>query len=163
MTGVFTGALVITFGLGFWLGLLAMIVGTVLGSLVVGYPSTWGPRTGTAQLPASRMAYGATVRLTAALQWLSPIAWDAMVGLFGGEALSALLGIPFWAAVLIVLAVQGLVGFFGYELIHRLQAVLLVTFAVFALAVFVLSYAAAVPLMNTAARLRWLATLPAGV
>lgn len=136
MTGVFTGALAITLGLGFWLGMLAMVIGTVLGSLVVGYLSTWGPRTGTAQLPTGRMAFGGTVVLPAALQWLSSIAWDALVGLFGGEALAALLGIPFWAAVLIVLGVQGVVGFFGYELIHRLQAVLtvvlLATFVVFA-------------------------------
>ena len=59
-----------------------------------------------------------------------------MVGLFGGDALAALLGIPFWAAVLIVLGVQGAVGFFGYEVIHRLQVVLTVvlftTFVVFA-------------------------------
>ena len=101
-----------------------MVIGTVLGSLVVGYLSTWGPRTGTAQLPNSRMAFGGGVVLPAALQWLSSIAWDGLVGLFGGEALAVLLGIPFWVAVLIVLAVQGVVGFFGYELIHRMQAVL---------------------------------------
>jgi NCS1 family nucleobase:cation symporter-1 len=136
MTGVFTGALAIVLGLGFWLGLLAMVIGTVLGSLVVGYLSTWGPRTGTGQLPNSRMAFGGWVVLPAALQWVSSIAWDALVGLFGGEALAVLLGVPFWAAVLIVLGVQGAVGFFGYELIHRLQAVLTVvlfaTFVVFA-------------------------------
>ena len=136
MTGVFTGTLAIVLGLGFWLGLLAMVIGTVLGSLVVAYLSTWGPRTGAAQLPNSRMAFGAGVVLPAALQWLSSIAWDALVGLFGGEALAVLLGIPFWAAVLIVLGVQGVFGFFGYELIHRLQAVLTVvlftTFVVFA-------------------------------
>ncbi|VEG55917.1 cytosine/purines uracil thiamine allantoin permease [Mycolicibacterium aurum] len=126
MTGVFTGTLAIVLGLGFWLGLLAMVIGTVLGSLVVGYLSTWGPRTGAGQLPNARMAFGGTVVVPAALQWFSSIAWDALVGLFGGEALSALLGIPFWSAVLIVLGVQGVVGFFGYELIHRLQAVLTV-------------------------------------
>jgi NCS1 family nucleobase:cation symporter-1 len=47
-----------------------------------------------------------------------------------------LLSVPFWVAVMIVLGVQGAVGFFGYELIHRLQAVLTVvlftTFVVFA-------------------------------
>src|SRR5215213_10519603 len=136
MTGVFTGTLAIVLGLGFWLGLLAMVIGTVLGSLVVGYLSTWGPRTGTGQLPNSRMAFGPGVVLPAALQWLSSIAWDALVGLFGGEALAVLLDIPFWIAVLIVLGVQGAVGYFGYELIHRLQAVLTVvlftTFVVFA-------------------------------
>ena len=96
MTGVFTGALAIVLGLGFWLGLLAMVIGTVLGSLVVGYLSTWGPRTGTGQLPNSRMAFGGGVVLPAVLQWLGTIAWDALVGLFGGQALSLLLGIPFW-------------------------------------------------------------------
>ena len=110
MTGVFTGALAIVLGLGFWLGLLAMVIGTVLGSLMVGYLSTWGPRTGTGQLPNSRMAFGGGVVLPAALQWLSSIAWDALVGLFGGEALAVLLGIPFWSAVLIVLALQGVGG-----------------------------------------------------
>ncbi|MFG1932918.1 purine-cytosine permease family protein [Mycobacterium sp. NPDC048908] len=136
MTGVFTGALAIVLGLGFWLGLLAMVIGTVLGSLVVGYLSTWGPRTGTGQLPNSRMAFGGAVVLPAVLQWLGTIAWDALVGLFGGQALSLLVGVPFWLAVLIVLAVQAAVGFFGYEVIHRMQAVLtvvlFVTFVVFA-------------------------------
>jgi NCS1 family nucleobase:cation symporter-1 len=136
MTGVFTGALAIVLGLGFWLGLLAMVIGTVLGSLVVAYLSTWGPRTGTGQLPNSRMAFGGAVVLPAALQWLGTIAWDALVGLFGGQALALLVGIPFWLAVLIVLAVQAAVGFFGYEVIHRMQAVLtvvlFVTFVVFA-------------------------------
>jgi NCS1 family nucleobase:cation symporter-1 len=136
MTVAFTGTVAIVLGLGFWLGLLAMVIGTVLGSLAVGYLSTWGPRTGTGQLPNSRMAFGGSVVLPAALQWLSSIGWDALVGLFGGEALAVLLGVPFWVAVLIVLAVQGAVGFFGYEMIHRLQAVLtvvlFVTFVVFA-------------------------------
>lgn len=136
MSCVFTGALIASLGLGFWLSILAMVIGTVLGSLVVGYLSTLGPRTGTAQLPAARMVFGGAVVLPAVLQWLSSVAWDGLVGLFGGEALAALLNIPFWAAVLIVLGVQGTVGFIGYELIHRLQAVLTVvlfaTFVVFA-------------------------------
>jgi len=136
MTVLFTGTLAVVLGLGFWLGLLAMVIGTVIGSLATAYLSTWGPRTGTAQLPNARMAFGSTVTAVAVIQWLSSIAWDGLVGLFGGEALAALLGIPFWAAVAIVLAAQGTVGVFGYEVIHRLQAVmtvvLVVTFAVFA-------------------------------
>jgi nucleobase:cation symporter-1, NCS1 family len=136
MTGLFTGTLAIVLGLGFWLGLLAMLVGTMLGSLLVAYLSTLGPRTGAGQLPNSRMAFGGGVVVPAALQWLSSIAWDAMAGLFGAQALAVLLGIPFWVAVLVVLGAQGVVGYFGYELIHRLQAVLTVvlfaTFVMFA-------------------------------
>ena len=82
------------------------------------------------------MAFGGGVVLPGVLQWLSSIAWDALAALFGAEALTLLLGIPFWVAALIVLGDQGLVGFFGYELIHRLQAVMTVvlftTFVVFA-------------------------------
>lgn len=135
LTVVFSGTLAIALGLGFWLGLLAMVIGTVLGALVVGYLSTWGPRTGTAQLPNARMAFGQTVTVMAVIQWLSAIAWGGLAGLFGGEALAELLGIPFWAGVLIVLATQGAIGVVGYELIHRVQAVmtvvLTVIFAVF--------------------------------
>ena len=96
-----------------------MVIGTVLGSLVVGYLSTWGPRTGTAQLPNSRMAFGGGVVLPVRCSGCRRSPGTALVGLFGGEALAVLLGIPFWVAVLIVLAVQGAVGFFGYEVIHR--------------------------------------------
>jgi nucleobase:cation symporter-1, NCS1 family len=139
MSGVFSGTLAVVLGLGFWLGMLAMVIGTVLGSLVVAYLSTWGPRTGAGQLPNARMAFGGTVVLPGVLQWVSSVAWDALVGLFGGEAIALLLGIPFWAAVILVLGVQGVVGFFGYELIHRLQAVLtvvlFVTFLYFAVKV----------------------------
>jgi nucleobase:cation symporter-1, NCS1 family len=136
MTGVFTGTLAIVLGLGFWLGLLAMAVGTVLGALPVAYLSTWGPRTGTGQLPLSRLAFGDGVVLPGVVQWLSSIAWDGLVGLFGGEALAALLHLPFALAVAIVLLLQCVVGVFGYEVIHRVQAVmsvvLAVTFAVLA-------------------------------
>ena len=56
--------------------------------------------------------------------------------MFGGEALAGLTGMPFWLAVLLVLATQGAIGVFGYEVIHRVQAVmtvvLVITFAALA-------------------------------
>jgi NCS1 family nucleobase:cation symporter-1 len=130
MTGVFTGTLAITLGLGFWLGMLAMVIGSVLGSLPVAYLSTWGPRTGAAQLPLARLPFGDGVALPGIVQWLNSIAWDGLVGLFGGEALAALLHIPFALAVAIVLVLQCVVGVFGYELIHRVEAVMTVVLAV---------------------------------
>jgi NCS1 family nucleobase:cation symporter-1 len=85
LTGLFSGVLPIVLGLGFWLGLLAMAIGSVLGALLVAYLSTWGPRTGAGQMPNSRMAFGAGVVLPGILQWLSSIAWDAMAALFGAQ------------------------------------------------------------------------------
>src|SRR5262245_33168352 len=39
VAGVFSGTLAIVLGLGFWLGMLAMVIGTVLGAVIVGYLS----------------------------------------------------------------------------------------------------------------------------
>ncbi len=58
------------------------------------------------------------------MQWLSSVAWDALIGLFGGEALAQLLGRPFWLGALVVLLLQGVVGVFGYEALHQLQTVM---------------------------------------
>ncbi|MBB4685657.1 purine-cytosine permease family protein [Amycolatopsis jiangsuensis] len=130
MTAVFTGTLGATLGLGFTTGFVVALVGTVLGSLPVAWLSTWGPRTGTGQLPLARLPFGRVVVLPGLVQWLGSIAWDALVGLFGGEALAELTGLPFWAAMLVVLVLQCLLGVFGYAVIHRVQAVMSVVLVV---------------------------------
>jgi nucleobase:cation symporter-1, NCS1 family len=122
LSGVFAGTLAALLGLGFWPGLLAIILGTVIGSVPVALLCAWGPQTGTAQVPLARLPFGKTIVLPAAVQWLSSIAWDALVGLFGGEAAALLLGIPFWAGAALVLATEGLVSVYGYEFVHRLQS-----------------------------------------
>jgi NCS1 family nucleobase:cation symporter-1 len=122
LSGVFTGTLAALLGLGFWPGLVAIILGTVIGSVPVALLCTWGPQTGTGQVPLARLPFGKTIVLPGVVQWLSSIAWDALVGLFGGQAAALLLGIPFWAGAALVLAVEGLVSVYGYEFVHRLQA-----------------------------------------
>jgi nucleobase:cation symporter-1, NCS1 family len=131
MTAVFSGTLGAGLGLGFGTGLVALLVGTVLGAIPVAYLATWGPRTGTAQLPLARLPFRGTVVLPGLVQWLSSIAWDALVGLFGGDALAELTGLPFWLAVAIVLLLQCSVGVLGYEVIHRVQAVMTAVIGVF--------------------------------
>jgi nucleobase:cation symporter-1, NCS1 family len=123
VTAVFTGALSITLGLGLVSAIFAIVVGTVAGSMVTAYLCTWGPRTGSAQLPFSRLPFGRGVLLPGFLGWASAICWDALVGVFGGQAVQSLTGLPFWLGVVIVLAMQAVVGFFGYEVIHRFQVV----------------------------------------
>ncbi len=121
MSGVFTGTLAITLGLGFWPGFIAIVVGIILGALPVAYLTTWGPKTGMGQLPFARLPFGKTITLPAAVQWLSTLAWDSLVGIFGGQAAQSLFHIPFFLGVIIVLAIEGAVAFFGYEFIHQLQ------------------------------------------
>ncbi|MEU5085186.1 cytosine permease [Streptomyces sp. NPDC021356] len=127
MTGVFSGTVGATLGLDFTTALAAVVLGTVLGAVPTAYLGTWGSRTGAAQMPLARLAFGRAVTVPGVLQWLSSIAWDALIGLFGGEALAQLCGWPFWAGVLVMMAGQGALGVLGYEVIHRLQTVM--TFA----------------------------------
>ncbi|NEC65522.1 cytosine permease, partial [Streptomyces sp. SID9727] len=127
MTGVFTGTVGIALGLDFATALAAVVLGTLVGAAPTAYLGTWGSRTGAGQLPLARLAFGPGVVLPGALQWLSSIAWDALIGLFGGDALAQLCGWPFWLGVLVMMAAQGALGVLGYEVIHRLQTVM--TFA----------------------------------
>ncbi len=140
LSGVFTGTLAVVLGLGFGLGLVAIIVGTIIGALPVAILCTWGPKTGTAQVPLARLPFGKTIVLPGTVQWLSSIAWDALVGLFGGEAAQLLFHVPFWVGVAIVLVLEGAVSVYGYEFVHRLQewgsAILIVLFVVLTVKIF---------------------------
>jgi NCS1 family nucleobase:cation symporter-1 len=140
LSGVFTGTLAFTLGLGLWPGLLAILIGVCLGALPVAFLATWGPKTGMGQLPLARLPFGKSIALPAVVQWLSAIAWDGLVGLFGAEGAQALFHIPFALGVLIVLSLEGLVGFVGYEVIHQLEkwgsAILAVLFVVLSLRIF---------------------------
>jgi nucleobase:cation symporter-1, NCS1 family len=140
MAGVFAGTLAVVFGLGLGLGLVAIVVGTIVGSLPVALLCTWGPRTGTAQVPLARLPFGKTIVLPGTLQWLTSIAWDALCGLFGGQAAQLLFHVPFWLGVAIVLVLEGVVSVFGYEFVHRLQewgsVILMVLFLVLTVKIF---------------------------
>ncbi len=140
LSGVFAGTLAVVFGLGFGLGLVAIVVGTIIGSLPVAILCTWGPRTGTGQVPLARLPFGKTIVLPGTVQWLSSIAWDALVGLFGGQAAQLLFHVPFWVGVAIVLVIEGIVSVYGYEFVHRLQewgaVILIVLFLVLTVKIF---------------------------
>ncbi|MFE0629355.1 purine-cytosine permease family protein [Streptomyces sp. NPDC058864] len=124
MTGVFTGTIGIALGLDFATALAAVVLGTVVGAIPTAYLGTWGSRTGAGQLPLARLAFGGAVAVPGVLQWVSSVAWDALIGLFGGDALARLCGWPFWLGVLVMMLAQGALGVLGYEAIHRLQIVM---------------------------------------
>src|SRR3984893_15981387 len=62
LSGVFTGTLAFTVGLGFWPGVIAIVIGVTLGAVPVGLLATWGPKTGMGQLPLARLPLGKTIR-----------------------------------------------------------------------------------------------------
>src|SRR5258708_25981944 len=116
---LFIGVLAITLGCA--LGTMAIVVGTLLGGLPVAIMCTWGPSTGLGQLPLGRLQFGRTVFVPGLLMWGSTVAWDAINAIFGAAAIHLLISVPFWVGLLIVLAMQGVLGFFGYELMHTFE------------------------------------------
>src|SRR5436305_10261948 len=108
--------------LGFVTGLLAIIVGNLLGSFFVSLLSTMGPRLGLAQMPAARLPFGKSIVVPGLLNWLSTIGWDGINSVFGAIAITILIpALPFWGALLIIIAVQAVLGIVGYEAIHTFE------------------------------------------
>jgi nucleobase:cation symporter-1, NCS1 family len=108
-------------GLGFWTSIAAIIVGNFVGSIVVGLLATMGPRTGMAQMPLARLAYGKSIVLPGLLNWLSCIGWDGINSVFGAAAISVLTGLPFIVSLLVIVICQGILGILGYEAIHTFE------------------------------------------
>lgn len=121
--GFFLGTLAVAsfVGVGFDWGVVAIVLGTVLGGLLVSILGTFGPKSGAGQIPLARLSFGKSVVLPGVLQWLSTIAWDAINAIFGAEAVHILIHVPFWFGLLLVLVMQGVLGLFGYEVMHLFQ------------------------------------------
>jgi NCS1 family nucleobase:cation symporter-1 len=108
--------------LGFLTSLLAIIVGNVVGSYVVALLSTMGPKLGLAQMPAARLPFGKSIVLPGLLNWLSTIGWDGVNSVFGAIAITILIpALPFWGALLIIIAAQAALGIIGHEAIHTFE------------------------------------------
>jgi NCS1 family nucleobase:cation symporter-1 len=108
-------------GLGFWTSIAAIIVGNLVGSVIVGLLATMGPRTGMAQMPLARLAYGKSIVLPGLLNWLSCIGWDGINSVFGAAAISILTGLPFIVSLLVIVICQAALGILGYEAIHTFE------------------------------------------
>lgn len=134
-------------GLGWWTGLAAIVLGNVISAALVGALAVMGPRSGMAQIPASRLPFGRTIVVPAVINWLSTIAWDAINAFFGAYALDILTGgaLPFPVSLLIVIACQAALSIVGYEAIHTFEKYA----AVGLLVLFAITTIAAVPQMNT--------------
>jgi len=107
--------------IGFVTGILAILVGNLVGSILVGVLCTMGPRTGMAQMPLARAAYGKSIIVPGLLNWLSCIGWDGINSIFGAAALSLVTGLDFVIALLIIVILQAALGVIGYEAIHTFE------------------------------------------
>jgi len=121
-------------GLGWRLGLVAIVVGNLAGSITVALLAVLGCRTGAPQLQQSREAFGRTVHFPATLTWITQIGFEALAAIFGAEALHVLVGLDYYLGLAVTFACMAVLSVTGYEAIHLFEkvmsAVLLVLFAV---------------------------------
>jgi purine-cytosine permease-like protein len=118
---VYVGVLpVVLFGGGFWPTAVALLLGTALGSLFQGLLSVMGPRLGVAQMVESRAGFGFFGNLLpAGLQ-----AVNSVSGAFALQTFCAAVRLPvpgFVLALGIVVLVEILVAFAGYNFIHAVE------------------------------------------
>jgi len=120
------GALLVGLGLDFRSGVLAILIGNVLGALPVGLNSTIGPRTGLTQIEISRFAFGRLgTRLPSCLNWCCAVGWDAVNNVPSVLALAALaalfgLTLPFWLGLCVLVAIQLAASMYGHHVVQLL-------------------------------------------
>jgi NCS1 nucleoside transporter family len=121
---IFVGVIgVALFGLSFWEAVLAIVVGTGVGSVTQGLLSAQGPLHGVPQMVLSRLGFGYWGNiLPAGLNALTAgIGWFAVNSVSGTLALNTLTHLAKPACLVIIVLVQVVVAFFGYNLVHAFE------------------------------------------
>ncbi|HEY7488520.1 MAG TPA: cytosine permease [Streptosporangiaceae bacterium] len=121
---IFLGVLAVAaFGLSFWQAVGAIVVGTGLGAITHAVLSARGPRHGVAQMVLSRVPFGFRGNvLPAGLNSLTAgIGWFAVNSVSATFALNTLTDLPKPLCLLIVVAVQVAIAFFGHNLVQAFE------------------------------------------
>ncbi|MCL8208112.1 MAG: cytosine permease [Actinomycetia bacterium] len=120
-TGV---AAVALFGLNFAQAAWGLVVGNILGAVILGALSTYGPRLGVPQLVHSRSAFGFYGNFVPGiLNAVAGVMWFAVNTVLGVFALMLLTGTSFLVGLLVMAVVQVLVAVYGYNMIHAFERV----------------------------------------
>ncbi len=124
---VVTGALATSvYGLPFWLAVIAIVVGNLVGAVFMALHSAQGPRLGVPQMMQTRGQFGSYGSLIViVLVVVMYVGFFASNLVLAGQSLNVLTsGISVDAGILIVGAVSVVVTIFGYDLIHAYARVM---------------------------------------
>jgi len=140
---VYVGVIaVLFFGQTLWQATLAIVLGSALGSASHGFLGTRGPLFGVPQMILSRIPFGYRGNiLPAGLNAITAgIGWFAVNSVSGALALNTLLHLPKVLCLLIVVAAQIAIAYFGHNLVHTFERfafpVLAVAFVLAAIVIF---------------------------
>jgi NCS1 nucleoside transporter family len=110
-------------GLSFPQAALAILLGTGLGAFTHGVLSSRGPEYGVPQMVLSRIPFGWFGNaLPAGLNAVvAGIGWFAVNSVSGALALNSLTSLPSWLCLLVVVALQIVIAFFGHNLVQAFE------------------------------------------
>jgi NCS1 family nucleobase:cation symporter-1 len=148
-TSLLTASLATSFfGLGVWDGLVATVLGTVAGAVILGLLSHTGPRSGLPQVAFTRRVFGeAGAKVGAFLTLFLAVGWFAVgvvIAALAGVQLFALLGMGPAAGklafplVVVVSGVTALVAVYGHATIKVFETVGAIAFAALSVVLFLL-------------------------
>ncbi len=123
---VFVGVLAVAaFNLNFPQAVLAIVLGTALGSLSHGLLGTRGPLFGVPQMIQSRIPFGYWGNLLpAGLNAVTAgIGWFAVNSISGTLALAALTSLPKWLCLVIIVAAQIAIAYLGHNFLHAFERI----------------------------------------
>ncbi|HXS64696.1 MAG TPA: cytosine permease [Streptosporangiaceae bacterium] len=108
------------FGLSFWMATLAIVLGSAVGSVSMGFLAARGPLHGVPQMVLSRIGFGFLGNIFPAgvNSLVAGVGWFAVNSVSGAFALNALLHWPKALCLLIIVLLQIAVAFFGHNLVH---------------------------------------------
>jgi purine-cytosine permease-like protein len=121
---VFVGVLAVAgFGMGFWQATLAIVIGTAAGAAAQAVLSARGPEHGVPQMVLSRLGFGYRGNvLPAGLNSITAgIGWFAVNSVSGTFALNTLTHLPKVICLIIIVAAQLAIAFFGHNLVHAFE------------------------------------------
>jgi nucleobase:cation symporter-1, NCS1 family len=131
VTTLVTGALAIEFGLSIFWGLIAVIIGNLLGAIFMASHSVQGPKLGIPQMVQSRAQFGvvgAVIPLFVVI--LMYIGFFASSGVLGAQAISSAFSIPVNWGIVLVSIISLVITLIGYDLIHKLEKYFAIIFAI---------------------------------
>ena len=115
---------VLYFGLTFWQTVLAIVIGTLAGSVSQGILSTWGPKDGLCQMVLSRTGFGflGNILPSGLNAIIAGVGWFAVNSISGALALHVLInGLPKQFCLLLIVLLELGIAFFGHNLVHLFE------------------------------------------
>jgi NCS1 nucleoside transporter family len=123
---VFVGVLAVAvFKLSFWQAVLAIALGSALGSVSHGLLGTRGPLFGVPQMIQSRIPFGYWGNvLPAGINAVTAgIGWFAVNSVSGTLALNTLTSLPKWLCLVVVVAAQITIAYLGHNFVHVFERI----------------------------------------